>query len=334
MNKLYNEETKERFLTTYDNEQTQKTLRNVFYNSELEELRNGKDLYDFNLTQIGEVIKNSNPHSSVVARATGRFISQYISWAIGEKLRGNINPLKGVNNEWYDGLVDKSKKIHWAEDEFYSEIIEKLDNAQDQALVSLIFEGILGKGFSELKEIVYNNINWNKNEITIKRNGENKVFVLSNRTMRYVENAHKSQTYRILNTKTGELSDKEVVSSDYLFKNVKSPRTKEGEPLSLQTFYGRMNSIKEKFDLEYLTPNALRQSGMIKMAAELVNEKVQKGEEPIIGYDEFAIIGERYDSPKMTQNGYTYYNTFLMKEYLNEQNIKELYDLDVTIQKR
>jgi len=335
MSKLYNEEIKERFLDeVYDNEQTKNTLRNLFHNSELEEYRNEKDLYSFNRDEIGDLLNHINPHSRVVASSIGRYINRYHEWAAENGLRDQLLPLHGVTNEWYNQFVDKTKKIHWAEDELYSEIIEKLDNAQDQALLSLIFEGILGKGFSELKGILEKHINWSKNEITITRDNEEKIIKLSDRTMRYLDNAIKDNTYRVFNSKTGDYNEKELMSSDYLFKNVKSPRSKGGEPLSLQVFYNRMQSISERFEMDYLTPNSIRQSGINYNVYLIAKEKIENGEEPEIGYDELAVVGEKYNASKMKQGQYLYFNTHLIREYCNEQTLKELYDIDVVMTRR
>jgi len=337
VNELYNEEVKNRYLERYDNEGTVNTIRSIFMKTSNTERALDKDLYNFSLTEeeLIDVFKELNPLSTTVSASYGRHIKNYLSWSISNGYRDdNINPLNGVDSDWYDQFVDKTRKIHWSEEELYKELIEKLDNAQDQTLLSLIFEGILGRGFSELKGILYKHINWNSNEITINRDGEEKVVKVSNRTMRYVENAYKQQVYRIYNEKTGDYNEKDLVSSDYLFKNVKSPRTKEGEPLSLQVFYNRLQGISEKFGLDMLTPNALKQSGINYNVYLIAKDKIEKGEEPEIGYDELAIVGEKYNASKMTQGKYQYYNTNLIREYCNEQTLKDLYDIDVIMTRR
>jgi integrase len=326
MNKLYNQEIKERFLLTYPNEQTRKTINNLFLKSKLIEDVLEKDLYDFSQNEVSKVIANTNPHSVQVARSTGRFISNYISWCIdpAQRLRKNsINPLKGVDPSWYVQFVDKTKKIHYSEDEFI-ELLESLPNAQEQAFLALIWEGIGGQKFSELREIHYNDINWNKNEITLRARN-NEIVKVSNACMRYIENAYKQQTYYTYIKETGDYNERKLLSSDYIFKNVESPRTKEGELVSQGIFYSRLNRIREEFDLSYMTPNAIRQSGIIKMAVDLYERDGEFGKE------QFKEIGDKYQLPMVENNGYTYYNRSLTKDYLNEQNIKELYSIDITI---
>ncbi|PLR99549.1 phage lytic cycle repressor MrpR family protein [Bacillus sp. T33-2] len=329
MSRLYNEEIKEKFLSeNYENEQTRKTIRNVFYKSEPIENVLDKDLYNFNLDEIGNVIKNSNPLSASVARSTGRFLTQYITWAAPYR-KSNLNPVKGVTNEWYDQFSDKTKKIHFSEDELFNGVIEQLENAQDQALIALIFEGIIGKGFSELKPLHYNHINWNTNEITVPERDGEKVQV-SDRVMRYVEQAYKQRTYSTFNEETQNYNERELLQSDYIFKNIKSPRAKNGE-VNGSVFYTRMNNIREAFDLEYLTPNSIRQSGMIKMSADLLKEKIEEGKEPKLEYEDFEKIGDKYKFSKVYNKGYSYYNTTLLREFVNPSTLKELYNIDAEV---
>lgn len=321
--KFYNQEIKERFLSTYDNEQTRNTLKYVFLNSRSAEELLEKDLYQFNLTETSKIIKNSNPHSIVTAKSTGRFISQYITWAIEEGLRSsNINPMRTLDDSYYEPLVDKTKKIHYSKQELIN-LCEQLPNSQDQAFLMLIFNGILGAKFEELRELSYNDVDWNNNKITI-RSRNNYVIEVDDITMRYLERAYKAKTYNTYNEKTGEHSERELLPNNYIFKNVKSPRGKEGDPVTPAVFYTRLKNIKSEFELEYLTPNSLRQSGIIDQAVQIYKEKQDKLE-----YEDFEKIGKRYDFSMLTNNGYTYYNTTLLKEILQKSTIKELYDIEI-----
>ncbi|KON87420.1 hypothetical protein AF332_11680 [Sporosarcina globispora] len=321
-NKIYNLDIKEKFLSTYENEQTQNTLKYVFYRSYSAEELLEKDLYDFTSDQIKKVIKNTNPHSLVTAKSTTRFITQYISWAIGEGLRSNLNPLKGLDDSFYEGLIDKTKKIHYSKEEFI-DLLEKLPNAQDQAFLMLMFHGIIGNKFEELRELSYNDIDWNNNKITLRKRN-NQIIEVDDVTMRYLENAHKQQVYFTYNEKNGEHSERELLPNEYIFKSLKSPRAKEGESVTQAVLYTRLTNIKKEFDLEYLTPNAVKQSGMIFMAVELYNGKRDKLE-----YEDFEKIGKKFDYSMLNNNGYQYYNTTLMKEFCNSKNSKELYDIEI-----
>jgi integrase len=328
MSKLYNGEIKERFLSNYDNEQTQATIRNVFAKTELVESVLEKDLYEMNLTELGKCIENTNPYNKNVAKSTGRFISQYLTFCTENGYRNsNINPLKGVDDEFYDKYVDKSKKIHFSFNEFL-ELLEDpiLHNAQDKSFLFLIFEGLLGEQFSELRELKISDIDFENKTVYIKERGQK--VEISDECIKYLEKTINEKTYYNYNPKTKDFNERELLQSVYVFKTTKSPRATEGQMVGMSMLYTRIHALKEILDLEYFTPNAIKQSGMIKMAVDIFKE------EGVLGYDQLAKIGEKYNFSKLDNNGYSYYNTYLMKEFINEENIKELYGIDVVIQKR
>lgn len=226
-NMMYNEEIKERFLDTYENEDTKSTIRYTFYKTFIDENALDKDLYDFNLQEISNVIRNHSPRSNSVAKSIGAFISQYITWAIEEAnlRKSNIHPMKALERDFYDSLVDKKTKIHYSEKELI-DIVEKLDNAQDQALLFLWFEaGISGKDFSEIRNLTYYDIDWNNNLLTIKDEvGETRTLEVSDRCMRYLERAYKQETY-LLYQKDGIIKEMPLMQGDYIFRNTDSRRT-------------------------------------------------------------------------------------------------------------
>jgi hypothetical protein len=327
MNNMYNHEIKERFLATFDNEGTQTTLRNLFQKSYLIENTLDTDLINFNQEQIGKVIANSSPLNAQVSRTIGNYISLYLNWGIEEGYRegSNINPLKGVPTSWYGQFIDK-KKIHFSKDEFFNDIVENLDNSQDQLLLSLLWFGISGEKFIELREMHYNHIHWNENKIDVyDESGYNRTVQFEGediRVMRYLENAYKDDIYRIFK-EDGEYSEKEILRSDYIFRNIKSARASQGEPITFNVFYTRLKAIRENFELEYLTPNSISQSAQLFHVVQLY---LRDGE---FGMKQRNELGEKFNLPKViNQSGLEYYNTQLMA-FINPEAIKELYNIDI-----
>lgn len=328
VNKLYNEEVKERFLSQYDNEQTQITMRNVFYKTELVESVLGKDLYEFSLDELGKAIENTNPHTRNVAMSTGRFISQYITWAIEppERIRKNaLNPLKGVTSEFYDKLIDKTRKIHHSYEEFL-ELLSQLDNSQDAALLFLFWEGIIGERFSQIQALKLSDVNFDNSTIYVKERDED--VSVDPECLKYIEKANDEKTYYYYNMKTKEITEKELLPSEYIFKNVKSPRASENQMIGMSVIYNRIHTMKELLETEYLSPQSLRQSGMIWESVK------QYQKDKVLAYDQLAEVGKKYDFSQITNNNYTYYNTFLMKEFVNESNISDLYNINLEIKLR
>lgn len=329
MSRLYSEEIKEKFLSTYDNIQTQKTIRNVFQNTCDVEDTFDKDLYDFTLDQIGKVIKNYiKPHTVSVAKSNGRFISQYISWAIGEGFRkSNLNPLKGAENDFYEDLVDKTRKVHHSYDEFLTLLEDKLlYNSQDKSLLFMMWHGILGERFSQLREIKFSDIDFENKTVYVRERDYH--VPVDDKCIEYLEKTRSEDTYYQYNSSTGEFSEKLLLESPYVFRNVKSPRGLPNEPLKINVFYSRIQTLKELLNLEFLSPQSLRQSGMIHEAY----KQYQKDGE--IGYEQLAKVGDKYQYSMITNNNHTYYNTFLMREFLSSDNLLDLYGIDLEIEKR
>jgi hypothetical protein len=184
-----------------------------------------------------------------------------------------------------------------------------------------VFTGIIGNSFSQLKELKFTDIDWENKEVYVKER-DIKIPV-TDECLKYLDKAYKQDTYYTYNPTTKEYTEKDLLPSSFIFKNIKTPRAKEYEPVGQSVFYARLGSLKQELNLQYLTPNSLKQSGMICYAAELYNEYGK------LEYEEFEKIGDRFGLSKINSNGYDYYNTTTLKEYISESNLKELYDIDI-----
>lgn len=322
MDNIYNEEFKEKYLNErFDNEDSRVTVRYIFKKSELIEDILGKDLYDFNVLEIGKVLQNANPHSINVANSYMRVISKYISWCIDPiRIReDNIHPLKGIEKDWANQFVDKTKKIHFSKEELEDIVENKLPNAQDQAFIWMMFEGVQGQKFTELRNLNYNKVNWNKNELSLMdENHSERNIIVSNQCMRYIENAYKEFTYKSPSEK-----ERILVKSDFILRNVESPRIKSPD-VSMAALYNRLSHIKQNLDLEYFTGNSIKQSGMIWKAVQIYYRDGYFGD-----YKQYEEIGIQFNYSMISNNGYNYYNSNLMNQFINQENFKKLYDIDV-----
>ncbi|MFS1518571.1 hypothetical protein V1503_19220 [Bacillus sp. SCS-151] len=327
MSELYNEALKNRYLNEFENEDSRVVIKYVFVasrNSEENVLE--RDLYNFNKEQIGTIIQSMSPKTLNTARSYTAYIRQYITWAIKNGYReNNLNPLDTANKEWYSQFIDKTYKIHFSDEEF-EDFIESFENAVDQAMFQLFYEGAMGEDFSEIKNLNYYDIDWNKNTIELKDDAseEKRKLKISDRCVRYLKNAYAQEKYMSYNVKTKNFNEKELFTGDFIFRNVKHHRTKD-IVLSTGVIYTRINAIKEIHGLDYLTPNGIRQSGMLKEAAEVLQEE---GE---LKYKQFAKLGEKFNVPMFNNNGMMMYNTTLIKTFITSENLKELYDIDIDL---
>jgi hypothetical protein len=321
---FYNEAIKNSYLDSLDNEGTRHVISYVFEASMSTEKLLEKDLYNFDDQEIGLVLQNMSPATINTAKSNMFHIKSYIDWSIKMGYRdNNINPLLGKSGKWAAQFVDKTKKIHWSKEEFYRELIDNLDNDQDKAILVLLFNGIKGEKFIELRELSYNDINWDTGEVFIKSRNES-IVLFDEKDLNVLEKAYTQKTYYSISDED-LYSEHELIDSEYILKNIVSKRISEPRQVSMAVLYSRLGTIKEYFELGYLTPNALVQSGQIYMAYKLWKERGKLGKE------EFNLIGARFNLNKMKSDGYEYYNRSAMKIYINENNIKKLYDTIVEI---
>lgn len=324
--RFYNEAIKNSFLESLNNEGSRHVISYVFEASKTTEELLEKDLYNFDDHEVGLVLQNMSLSTINTAKSNMFHIKSYIDWAIKMGYRdNNINPLLGKNVKWVAQFLDKTKKIHWSKDDFYREIIGNLENPQDQALMVMLFNGIKGEKFIELQQLKYRDIDWDTGEVYIKSRKQNQTIKLFNKEdLDILEKAYEQKVYYVI-TEENSYSEHEMIDSEFILKNLVSRRISEPREISMSVLYSRLGNIKEVFDLEYLTPNSLVQSGQIYMAYKLWKERGKLGKE------EFNLIGDRFNLNKMKSDGYEYYNRSAMKTYINENNIRKLYNTIVEI---
>jgi hypothetical protein len=322
--RLYNPDIKLEYLKEFDNEQSRTTIAYLFFKSkEIEEIYE-KDLYEFDIEEIKNVLHNTNPLNRMAAKTNGSILSNYISWAISKGLkRSNLNPLVDKSVEWYEQFVDKSKKIFITRDEL-KEIEKDLINAQDAVIPYLIFEGVLGTGASEL-------INLKQSDI-----GENNVLYLeddkygkrettvSEDCMRLIRQAIKETEYHKSNGKSQSRNPiLNLVENEYVIRSAQTNTEHVTKRADKHLIYRRIATISEFFELPYLNAKNIQKSGMIYMAKELYlrDGKLDK--------EQYNEIAKKFGVRKQNINGYEYYNMSLLKEFINAENIKKLYGIDI-----
>lgn len=330
MSKMYNEEIKESFLQYLIDEEgytdeTVHVFRFVFYKSyDIEDVLQ-KDMYDFNTNELKQVLINANRSTLNSVRSFASMMKKYIDWAIRTGLtNSNINPMDMFTTDDYGECVDRSKKLFISEDELIK-IENILTNYQDKIVLRLPFEGINGYEMSEMLNLKVYDVDYTNKKIRLydDKNGERFINV-SDRCLEIIERAVNEKIYYPLN---GEKVSKhgrdmyEYFHTDRIIKNVLSPRTKGDADKN--TIYRRINSIKEIFDMPYLTIKNIWRSGMIKMAVDLYKEY---GE---LTNEQLTKIGDKFGLGKIVSNGYKTYNFHMMRQFINRENILDLYGIDI-----
>jgi site-specific recombinase XerD len=327
---MYNEEIKESFLQYLIDEEgytdeTVHVFRFVFYKSyDVEDILQ-KDMYDFNTGELKQVLLNANKSTMNSVRAFASMMKKYIDWAIRIGLtNSNINPMDMFTTKDYEECIDKSKKLFISEDELI-DIEDQLVNYQDKVILRLLFEGANGYEVSELINLKKYDVNYEKKQLRLydDKNGE-RFIVVSDRCLDIIEKAINEKVYYARNgekeSKHGK-SEYPYYETDHIIKNVLTGRTR-GEA-DKNVVYRRMYMIKEIFDMPYLTIKNVWRSGMIKMAVDLYKEE---GE---LTNKQLAKIAEQFGLGKIINNGHETYNYHAMRQFINRDNILDLYGIDI-----
>jgi integrase len=321
MTEFYNEAIKNKYLDEIENEGSRTTISYIFFASKITEEILQKDLYNFTDEEVFLVMQNISPKTLNSARGSINNIRHYISWSIRNGYReNNINALDTIDRSVYSRFIDRSLKIHFSYEEFL-ELLSEIKNPQDRSFLFLIFEGVSGKQFSQLRDLKISDVDKDNHKIFIKETNE--TVDVSEECIKHIYDAYEQEIYYSYND--GEYKEKELLPSNYLFKNIKAGRTEPYIQVSMAVLYNRLNVLKSVLGMEYLTGNSIKQSGALYMAYQLFlrDGKLDK--------EQFYEIGYKYNVSMISDGNITYPNVTLMKEYISSENLKDLYDIDVDI---
>lgn len=225
---FFNEENKERYLkglqkSTYDS--YSRVLKRA---SNIEEQLN-KDLLNFNLYEISQVMKLLAPTSISASKIGLSTIKGYIDWAIKNDLRDdNINPLTvTMTDEFVKSFVDSTNQYLFSNDEIMS-IIGRMANPQDSGLILCIFEGIMGREYSEIRNMLKGDIKDEENHIVVREETKDGVLVsrqveISDQLKALLKRAALQENYDKNNGNyTGRAGTGKLNDSPYVFRAIRS----------------------------------------------------------------------------------------------------------------
>jgi integrase len=313
--KFYNEDIKLKFMENYS-EGTKKILERLFKISYILEAEYEKDLYSFNREELRRLGYEYRPKSTYSSRVYIAWLQKYIDWAIEEGYHNGINPLELVSTEWKEQFVVKVKK-YWTKFEIDS-IFTKLENYQDIVIASLLFNGVRGKGNSEILNLKKQDIDADNNRLHVvdEDGGERWVYV-DDSCIQYCLKAYNETEYEKKNGDPDpEIRSRmgQLVENEYIVRSVKT-RTTHFDKAEKNIVHRRLSAIAKLIDEPNFTPINLYHSGMLYLASELYKTtgKLEKEEYDLI------FSKERYYEPS-EQTRYQ-----IKTEFLNEEVLFELY---------
>lgn len=254
-------------------------------------------------------------------------IEDYYIWAVENGLRRtNIIPLDGLNKyEWGKRFVSNYKNKSYTREEVLG-MCDELYNYYDKAILLALFEGIKGKGYSELLNLKPGDIKETKDgyEAHLEDgDGETRTISISEELYHYLKKSDSADTYYPNNGKM-ELSviptPMKYQDSPYIFKKI-NRGVKTGNLSS--TFINRkFVMFKDLFGASFLRPAHIEVSGMMHMINEL-REK-DGGFKP----EHIHMMAERFQTPINSVGEGRNYTVATRK--VNTPEFKKIYGYKVT----
>ncbi|MEC0306906.1 hypothetical protein P4H67_09065 [Paenibacillus lautus] len=322
---FYNEEQKQMFLKGLRSN-TLSTFSRVLNRAKMLEEQFEKDLYDFNIYEIESLISYLNPKTMNSVLSSASIIQNYIRWAIEEELRANnLNPLYTIfGQEYYSKFVDKTNKLIFSKEEI-DDITGGLVNFQDSAIIQTIFEGILGKGYSEVLNLTIHDISNEDSKVLLRNNtdidqySERKLEV-SQELILMLNRAFEEEIYYKNNGNPAaniKAPTSKLVSNEYVFRSA-ILNTKANGKADSHLILRRLKKIGEWYQQPFLTAINIRNSGMVYMANQL---RIRTGK---FDKETFDIVCDRFNISKI-KNSSDYNASRIRNDFLNIDKIIEVY---------
>ncbi|WP_211750114.1 hypothetical protein, partial [Paenibacillus sp. Marseille-Q4541] len=311
-------------------ENTYNTFKRVINRAAYIENELEKDLYDFNAMEIERVLRLFNHSTLNSVETTFSVISSYLRWAMEEGLRkDNINPLDILRDRDYlKKFINSNVKRLFTKDDINS-IMRDVRNPQDNALIDALFNGIMGKKYSELLNLTKYDIDETNNKLKLKNEiNEKEVYTreieVDKSLIRNLLNAAEQTNYYKANGSPSEGTRnaiQKLQESPYVFRTGRSGKYKQAEEGKAHSALvsRRLKTISEYFGFPDLTPINVRNSGMVYMAYQLSAEtgKLAVKHKNYI-YERFGIYTSENDRPKY----------HLAQDFLNIETVNLLYGND------
>lgn len=267
---IYQWEFKKKFLAKYSPE-TQRVYTVLFGKISKFEEQYGKDLYDFNLDEIRQVLKSLKATTIRSLQDKKSTIEQYIDFAIANhKSEYKVNFAEGLNSkEKIDPLLDKEAVENMIFDkEEIMRMAMDTNNAQDGVILALLFDGLSHKNeFDELRELTIDRFNEDERTIRIDFHEDvnkefNRVIPISDETAYLIKRAYQQEKYESI---TGENFRKyTIVKGENVIRGLRGKAKVKGQIINQ-----RLLRLKELVGNEQLNAKNIFYSGQLHFAKEL-----------------------------------------------------------------
>lgn len=277
--KLYNSDRKNRFLNEeYPNEQTRTTYASLLVGVAKFEEEKEKDVCDFSLSESIELLIGLKKKTFKSLDVAQTIIIKYVDWCIDHGYSKTfLNTFKLIDKEDLKKYTHRIAVRHsyFTRDRLYFEVIDRLHNYVDKALVILLFEGVRGRSdidhtFEELRNLKYTDIHPETNTITVTRDdGTDREIQVEERTMKILVAAWNEETYYKANGEgTGYFAIRPLKQTPYLLRTMEVEFS-EGEKITSSAIGLRFRNFRKYTGVRFLNPTIIFQSGLLEICEDI-----------------------------------------------------------------
>lgn len=307
---------KERFLNELElKENTITNYRRIFDIAKIIEEKYNKDVKDFTLEEIEEVLYSFKANKRNTVETYGRIISSYLNWCKDNNYIQN-NVMKSLKpNDFQKYVIDNEKYIT-IEDLVYYE--DGLENEQDAVILRLLFIGVGGKGLSEIRNLKKTDLNGNKllltNTLAEDKFGRPIKFTtreieIDDRTRNLIERASEQITYLKKNGTVEEGTNirpfTDLIDNEYVVRASHTKNNNSFAPIDKFVIYRRIEIMNEYFGVNFTT-KFIQRSGMIHIAKQILKEN-----------NDFDL-----NDVKLISNIFNFTSYHNLKGFLNIENLR------------
>lgn len=235
---------------------------NIFKNVlELEERVFKKDLYDFTKDEIKNALKNFNAKTYNSITSKYSLIKKYIQYAEEMNIKKGVMNFSIKANEIRNLISSEALKNRYCtRNELKKVLSEKLINGSDKAIFILLFEGVMGKEYSELLTLKTHQIDLDNKIINLK----NKIINISNYTKDTILQTINEDVYYkylgdICSTNESYALD---INSPYLIRLRPKKNQLTPQPMKVAGLKRRLDVLKDIMEKPLLTGRTIYLSGL------------------------------------------------------------------------
>lgn len=276
---LYNENRKKEYLKeNYPlDENNYRVSHFLNYISKAEESYN-KDIVEFNDIELDKFIYSLDCKTHQALTSKLAILRDYIYWEVREgycKSKNIIIDLPRYKGKECDKFINKIAEKHRYlknKQELYK-LVRELKNYRDKAILCLLYDGICGADFKEIRYLKYSDCDFENNQISIK--GEKERLIKCDSQMMEILNFAIKENEYIKNNGNDERFNNisKLVDTGYVIKISNMSRTNENVVSKIIIPRVFENMKKEiwnvEYNTQYLTPYSLKDSGMFHKIYEL-----------------------------------------------------------------